>query len=159
MSDARRAGKGAHAFRGAEIPMAKILHFSTLLATASLLVSGCVLPVPHRRMHTAGIEARVVDAKTALPVPGAKVSSTFGSRILSTVDSQGDFEIPAQYGWHGAYLIGPISYSLLPHFATAYPRPPFRIEAIGYQSMIVQPYDDVNTDERTGKAMIRLQPK
>lgn len=110
-------------------------------------------------MHKAGIEGKIVDAKTASPIRTAKVLSADGSGILSTVDSEGDFEIPAQYGWHGAFLVGPISYSLLPHFDMPYPRPPFRIEAIGYQSMTVQSRDKAKTDERTGKAMIRMQPK
>lgn len=139
--------------------MAKDVQLTTLLAAASLLVSGCVLPVPHRRMHNAGIKARVVDAKTASPLRSAKVSSADGSHILYTVDSEGDFEIPSQYGWHGAYLVGPISYSLLPHFDMPYPRPPFRIEAIGYQPLTVQPFDELTADARTGRAIIQLQTK
>lgn len=110
-------------------------------------------------MHSSGIEAKVVDAETALPIRGAKVSSPDGSRILSAADAEGHFEIPARYGWHGAYLIGPISYSLLPHFDMPYPRPSFRVEATGYQSIAIQPYDEVKTDERDGQAMTQLQPR
>lgn len=110
-------------------------------------------------MHSEGLDARVVDAKTASPIVGARVSSADASTILSAVDSRGGFEIPARYGWHGAYLIGPISYSLLPRFDLPYPRPAFRIEAIGYQPRTVQPSEEVDIDEDTGKAMIRLQPK
>ena len=139
--------------------MAKQLRHAALLMTSSLLVLGCVLPIPHRRMHSAGIEARVVDAKTAWPVRDAKISSADGRRAFSAVDSEGGFEIPSQYGWHGAYLVGPISYSFFPHFDMPYPRPAFRVEASGFQSMTVQPYDDLKTDTRTGQAIVQLQPK
>jgi hypothetical protein len=105
------------------------------------------------------LEATVVDAHTTSPVDGAKVSSPEGGRELTTTDSKGHFEIPAQYGWHGAYLVGPISYSLLPHFDIPYPRPPLKIDAIGYRSQTIQPFDEVQTDRRTGQAMIRLQPE
>ena len=136
--------------------MPKLPRTVALLA-ASLSLAGCVLPVPHRRLHSAGLEATVVDADTASPVDGAKVSSPDGSSELASTDSEGHFEIPAQYGWHGAYLVGPISYSLLPHFDIPYPRPPLKIEAAGYRSRTIQPFDEVQTDRSTGKAMIRLQ--
>ena len=136
----------------------KSLRITTLIA-ASLFLVGCVLPVPHRRIHSPGIEAAVIDAKTASPVTGAKISSPDGSRVLTAVDSRGRFKIPAKYGWHGAYMVGPISYSLLPHFDIPHPRPSFRIDAIGYQSMTVQPFDKMKPDERTGLVTIRLQPK
>lgn len=136
----------------------KTLWITTVIAASFMLV-GCVLPVPHRRLHSAGIEAAVIDAKTASPVTEAKVSSADGSRVLTAVDSKGRFEIPATYGWHGAYMVGPISYSLLPHFDMPYPRPSFRIDAIGYQSMKIQPFDKMKPDERTGRVTIRLQPK
>ena len=127
------------------------------LLVASLCLSGCVVLVPHRRVHAAGMEARVVDAETTAPVVGAKVSSPDGSRVLATTDAEGHFGIPAQYGWHGAYLIGPVSYSLLPHFDMPYPRPPLKIDASGYRSRVIQPYDEVQTGRRDRQAMIRLQ--
>lgn len=138
--------------------MVNTLKIAALIA-ASLFLVGCILPVPHRRLHTEGIEATVIDAKTTTPVTGAKVSSPDGSSVFASVDSKGRFEILAKYGWHGAYLVGPISYSLLPHFDIPNRRPPFRIDAIGYQPMKVQPYDKMKRDERTGLVTIRLQPK
>ena len=138
--------------------MTKLPQTAALIA-ASLCLAGCVLPVPHRRLHSAGMEATVVDADTTAPVDGAKVSRPDGSRVLATTDSDGHFEIPAQYGWHGAYLVGPISYSLLPHFDIPYPRPPLKIDATGYQSQTIQPYDEMLPDRRAGQAMIRLQPE
>ena len=136
--------------------MVKLPLTATLLA-ASLCLAGCVLPVPHRRLHSAGIEATVVDAETTSPVGGARVSTLDGSSVLTTTDAEGHFEIPPRYGWHGAYLVGPISYSLLPHFDIPYPRPPLKIDATGYQSQTIQPFDEVQTDKRTGQALIGLQ--
>ena len=136
--------------------MTKIPRTATLLA-ASLCLVGCVLPVPHRRLHSAGVEGTVVDADTALPVSGAKVSPPDGSSVLAITDAEGHFEIPSRYGWHGAYTVGPISYSLLPHFDIPYPRPPLMIDAPGYRSQTIQSFDEVQTDKRTGQALIRLQ--
>ena len=116
------------------------------------------MPVAHRRLHSAALEATVIDADTTSPVHGAEVSNPGGSRVLATTDSEGHFEIPAQYGWHGAYLAGPISYSLFPHFDVPHPRPPLKIDATGYRSQTIQPFDEVQTDKRTGQAMIHLQP-
>lgn len=136
--------------------MTKLPRIAALLA-GLLFLAGCVLPVPHRRLHSAGVEATVVDADTTSPVGGAKVSNSDGGRALATTDPEGHFEIPAQYGWHGAYLVGPISYSLLPHFDIPSPRPPLKINATGYQSQTIQPFDELQTDRQTGKALIRLQ--
>ena len=136
----------------------KTLRITTLIA-ATLLLVGCVLPIPHRRLHSAGIEATVIDAKTASPVKGAKVLSSDGRTVLAAVDSEGRFEIPAKYGWHGAYLVGPISYSLLPHFDISSPHPPFRIDSDGYQPKTVPPFEDVKADKSNGRMLIPLQPR
>lgn len=138
--------------------MAKLPRTAALLA-ASLCLAGCVLPIPHRRLHSAGIEATVVDADTASPVSGAKVSTPDGSNLLTSTNAKGRFEIPSRYGWHGAYLIGPISYSLLPYFDIPYPQAPLKIEATGYRSRTIEPFDEMQTDKQTGQALIRLEAK
>lgn len=96
--------------------------------------TSCVLPVPHRRVHTHGIEGRIIDGKTREPIRGAKVISLMSDQELAESDSDGMFRVDSAHGWHGAYLIGPISYSLLPHFDIASPPPPIRILAAGYRS-------------------------
>jgi hypothetical protein len=136
----------------------KTLKIASLIA-GSLILVGCVLPIPHRRLHSGGIEATIIDAKTASPVTGAKVLTHDGSRVLAEVDSKGQFKISPKYGWHGAYLVGPISYSLLPHFDIPYPHPPLRIDSEGYQSRTVQPFDEVMTDKSNGRILIPLQPR
>ena len=134
------------------------IRMATLLA-ASFFISGCILPVPHRRLHSEGMEAKVIAAGTASPVRGATITEADSDRVSHVTDSEGRFKIPARYGWHGAYLIGPISYSLLPHFDMPSPRPSFRIDAEGYQPMTVQPLDTVETDAGNGQATIRLEPE
>ncbi len=96
--------------------------------------SSCILPIPHRRVHAQGIEGKVVAATTKRPIAGAKVSSAITRNELATTDSGGVFRIKPDYGWHGAMLIGPISYSLFPHFDIQYPPPPIQISADGFRS-------------------------
>ena len=136
----------------------KTLKIACLIA-ATLGLVGCVLPIPHRRLHSGGIEATIIDAKTDSPVTGAKVLSHDGRRVLAAVDAEGHFRIPPKYGWHGAYLVGPISYSLLPHFDIPYPHPPLRIDSVGYRARTVPPFDEVMTDKSNGRILIPLQPR
>lgn len=136
----------------------KTIHATSAL-TIILFMAGCVIPVPHRRMHSVGISATVIDARTDSPIQGAEIHSRDQKQLLTTADSAGRFEIPPSYGWHGAYLVGPISYSLLPHFAIPSPRPPFRIEAMGYRERAVSPTEVIESDKQTGEPIIRMHPK
>jgi hypothetical protein len=95
-------------------------------------LAGCVLPVPHRRVHVRGIEGKVIDASTRSPLAGAKITDLRSGSLLATTDRAGEFKVRAKRGWHGAYLYGPISYSLLPHFDMTYPAPAIRVSAEGY---------------------------
>ncbi len=133
------------------------LHATALLA--AFLMTGCILPVPHRRMHVEGLDAKVVDEKSEAPIHGAKVSSSDGTRVLAITDRQGGFKIPPAYGWHGAYLIGPISYSLAPYFDMPSAPPPFRVEASGYSMRTVPPYEELGLSGSDGRATIRLSPE
>jgi hypothetical protein len=120
-----------------------------------ILVSGCVLPVPHRRVHVQGVEAKVVNAIDQSPIPGAYVTTTSG-RSGTVTDANGDFEIQPVYGWHGAYLIGPISYSLLPHFDM--PWSPFlRVSAEGYEPKSLYAAESMGKGE--GELVIGLRPQ
>jgi hypothetical protein len=105
-----------------------------MLLGGALASSSCILPIPHRRVHASGIEGKVLAATTREPITGAEVSSAISGKKLAMTDSDGMFRIKPEYGWHGAYLIGPISYSLLPHFDMPYPAPPIRIAADGYRA-------------------------
>lgn len=138
--------------------MSKFINFTALL-TSLLFLAGCLLPVPHRRLHTHGLIARVVDEKTGIPVRQALVSNPERSRVLSVSDSNGHFIIPRQYGWHAAYCISPISYSLFPKFDFASACPPFRIDASGYHSKTIQPIKPVVTKEDMNQVIILLRPE
>jgi hypothetical protein len=117
-------------------------------------LTGCVLPVPHRRVLIRGIEGRVIDGRTQSPLEGAKVTELSSGRVLATTNRAGEFEVAAKGGWHGAYLFGPISYSLLPHFDMTYPAPAIRVSAEGYRDGIRQ-YFETGADQTT----VPLAPK
>ena len=103
-------------------------------------LTGCIIPLPHRRLHERGHEARVVDARTRSPIAGAELRSMPGGSLITTTDANGDFRIKPRWSWHAAYLVGPISYSMLPHFdlPPMWP-PPFRVIANGYYSHASDP--------------------
>lgn len=105
-------------------------HCLCSLLASLVLLAGCI-PVPHRRVHVFGAAGRVLDAETRSPVKAASISAD-GGQTLSRKD--GSFALRPVYGWHGAYLIGPISYSLLPHFDRPHFGRAVFITAQGYQS-------------------------
>jgi hypothetical protein len=89
---------------------------------------------------------------------GASVSSPDGRRALTTADTQGHFEIPPEFGWPGADLSGPISFSLLPHFDIEHPVTSFRNTA-GYHPKTFNAFAEIEAGERKGQPTIRLRPK
>ena len=105
-----------------------------IILSGILSLTGCVLPIPHRRIHTQGCEGKVASSITKLPISGARVASALNDNTLATTDTSGRFRIAPSYGWHGAYMIGPISFSLLPYFDMGYPAEPIRISATGYHA-------------------------
>lgn len=98
------------------------------------LCAGCIMPIPHRRVHSFGVEGRVLDASTLTPVTGAVVSSPDHKRRETTTNDKGQFSLRPAYGWHGAYLIGPISESLLPGWDITFPGTAVDVAADGYQN-------------------------
>lgn len=104
-----------------------------LMCLLVLCCHSCIVPVPHRRVHQAGWRGQVMDERTRLPVEGAKIVSGAENGSTITTDQDGCYRIDPIYGWHGAYLFGPISYSMFPHFDMPYPLPPFWVHAPGYR--------------------------
>ena len=78
-----------------------------LLTSIACILTGCIIPVPHRRLHEMGYEAKVVDANTGSPVAGARLTPPLGGSLIATTDANGDFRIKPRWGWHAAYLVGP----------------------------------------------------
>lgn len=129
-----------------------------LLTSLALASAGCVLPVPHRRIHGNGIDARVVNASDQSPVANAEIQGDPEGRTLATSDETGRFSIAPVHGWHGAYLVGPISYSLFPHFDIPAPSPPFRVRATGFAGRNIGPGDPLDPPDDDGLPTIRLKP-
>jgi len=90
---------------------------------------------------------------------GAKVISPYKDRLITISDSKGHFEIEPEYGWHAAYMVGPVSYSLFPYFDMPSFMPSFLIDAKGYQSTTIPTSGKIITDKNTGDVIIRLQPE
>ena len=98
------------------------------------LCTGCIMPIPHRRVHSYGVEGRVCDASTSSPIVGAVVTSNDQKHRETKTNDKGEFSLRPAYGWHGAYVIGPISLSLLPCWDITFPGTAIDVTATGYQS-------------------------
>ena len=111
-------------------------NLSTLMI--GLLIAGCggcILPVPHTRVHAFGVRGQIVSADTHEPVAGAWVTSTDQLSEPAHCDEAGRFRLHPKRGWHAAYCIGPIRESLWPGWDVTYPGRVVRISAPGYSTM------------------------
>jgi len=97
--------------------------------------SGCVIPIPHRRLHAYGVRGRVLDVDSHRPIKHASVVSweRNGHPQVMT-NAEGEFEIQPVHGWHGALFIGPICLSLFPGFDITAPCQNVYVSAHGYQA-------------------------
>ena len=123
------------------------LRLAGLLIAQFLLVS-CAVPLPHRRVHSYGVSGRVVDSKTSQPIAGAEIvldSPAEKKRVVS--GRNGEFVVRPVYGWHGVYVISPVSMSLLPGFDLPYPGRPIRISAVGYEPIRITQTDFLFPDD------------
>jgi hypothetical protein len=98
-----------------------------------LCLTGCVLPVPHRRVHQFGVKGRIIDAKTSGPVANAALVAKDQPAKRCSSASDGSFVIPPVYGWHGACLLGPINLSLWPDWDVTEPSRAISVSANGYK--------------------------
>lgn len=99
--------------------------------------SGCLVPVPHTRVHAYGVKAQVVSAADGRPVTNAVVASVGWAAATARVDRQARFRLPPKRGWHGAYCIGPICLSLLPGWDVTEPLRQVSISAPGYETTLL----------------------
>ena len=104
------------------------------LLLSMLSLAGCVLPVPHRRLHQLGVSGRILDSRSRAPIKEARVTSC---ETTTFSHSDGSFAVAPVYGWHGAYAIGGIGVSLLPGFDMPSPSRPITVTAHGYQSSTI----------------------
>ena len=102
-----------------------------LASLVVIMISGCILPIPHRRLHVYGVRGQVVDAYTLEPVPCAVIWSSCGEPVRT--DEDGEFALRAIRGWHGGVLIGiALNYSALPFLGVVLPFREIDVAAPGY---------------------------
>jgi len=114
---------------------------------------GCILPVPHTRVHVFGVTGQVVSAADHTPVRGASIASVDEPTEKAHCDSAGNFRLHARRGWHAAYLIGPICESILPGLDVTNPGREIRLSAPGYvtRHITVGAFPQVRDDGVTGQ--------
>ena len=106
----------------------------TFIIIVCVLIVGCALPIPHRRLHVYGVKSKVVDNDTNEPIQGATICSFPNENIFTKSDKWGVFELPPIYGWHGGYFIGPVSTSFWPGFDIAAPNREIIVKSTGYRN-------------------------
>jgi len=97
-----------------------------------VVCNGCLLPVPHTRVHILGVDGQVVSALDRRPLGSASVASIDEPTETARCDSNGFFRLRPRRGWHAVYLVSPICESLLPGFDMAYPGREIQVSVPGY---------------------------
>ena len=106
--------------------------FAALLGSVAIGCGGCILPVPHTRVHAYGVTGQVVSATTQEPLANASIIATDQPDQPARCDKAGRFRLHPKRGWHAAYCIGPVCESLLPGRDVTYPGRCIRVSAPGY---------------------------
>jgi hypothetical protein len=81
------------------------MRFAPLILILSLL-TGCVLPIPHRSVRNLAFTGKVLDERTHAPIQGAKIFLTDHPQVSCESDVDGGFQFKESYNWHLLYLIG-----------------------------------------------------
>ena len=105
------------------------------LAIAILLAvccSGCMLPIPHRRLHAYGVRGAVVSEADGSAIAEAVVADSRQPEERCHTDSDGAFRLRPIRGWHGAYVVDPICLSALPGWDVTFPGREVRVTAPGF---------------------------
>ena len=110
---------------------------SSSLLLGLLILPGCVVPVPHQRLHEFGVRGRLLDSDSRTPIAAAKIQASEDGAKVTQSDANGLFALKPVYGWHGAYLIGPIDLSLFPGFDMPSPSRAILITARGHRTATV----------------------
>lgn len=115
-----------------------------------LMCSGCILPAPHTRVHAFGVAGQVVSSVDRSPVEGVTVVSTREPVVTANGDHLGFFRLPPKRGWHGAWMIGPICHSLLPHWCVTEPGRELCVSAPGYSATNLSVYAGPGGSDHVG---------
>jgi hypothetical protein len=87
-----------------------------IILSASLLLTGCIAPIPHRTVQAYGVKGRIVSAEDDAPVARAQVIDSDEARRAAETDAEGRFLLSKVHQWHGAYLIGiALNHSIWPN--------------------------------------------
>lgn len=84
------------------VPVKRRRHLPFILVLG--LLSGCVSPIPHTTPRSGEVRGRVLDARTGLPVQGAKVSFIKSPHHATYTDAAGHFRLKAARDFHFAYV-------------------------------------------------------
>ena len=107
-----------------------------ILVLIAVCCGGCILPVPHMRVHACGIKGQVVDAIDHSPISNAIITPVDNSPKVARSGTNGDFCLRPTRGWHAAYVIGPISLSILPGWDLTSPSRDVHVSAQGYEAKV-----------------------
>ena len=110
-----------------------LMSFSIL--TLFVLVTGCILPLPHTRVVRPECEGFVSDVISGRPISNATVVVAYegGTNIIARTDSSGWWMIPGETSWHAIVIAAPpTGISLLPRFDGTHLPCEITIEADGY---------------------------
>lgn len=131
----------------AAIKMRKV----TIITITLLLLWGCALPIPHRRLHEFGVKGSLLDKETQLPISDAIVFSLSDNDEFVTSNKNGYFSLSPLYGWHGGYFIGPINLSFWPGFDMPAPVRDFIVYAPEYRVKRIS----INQDYPEGNYLVQ----
>jgi hypothetical protein len=124
----------------------------------ALSCGGCIVPVPHMRVHALGVTGQVVGAVDQRPLDGAVITSADKAPKTVRCDSDGNFRLPPRRGWHAVYFIGPICLSLLPSFDMPSPSREIIVSAPGYMTTSFDVGCLVRTNAYVKAGQLRLTP-
>lgn len=105
----------------------------------SVVMSGCILPIPHWRCRCDGFSGEVTDAQTGKPINNAQITVRYmhGEEFTAKTDVHGFWEIPRKITLHAAAYIGPpVGHSLFPYAPGKDFHTNVIIQADGYETVI-----------------------
>ena len=73
---------------------------AALLGCVVVGCGGCILPVPHTRVHAYGVTGQVVSATTQEPLAEASVTAMDQPDPPAHCDKAGRFRLQPKRGWH-----------------------------------------------------------
>ncbi|HEY3901658.1 MAG TPA: hypothetical protein VGM54_23805 [Chthoniobacter sp.] len=103
----------------------------------SLTLSGCIIPVPHKRLHDVGVKGRILDAQSHAPVVAAKIEDIVDPTKFTYSVIDGTFMLKPVYGLHGAYVFAGVSTSIFPNYDAPNLTRTITIIAPGYHNLTI----------------------